>query len=157
MALPFRLDGLGGYDFDDGPKQANLARLPWGGATSNTAAYARGPLLVNNVYNEERLVLFHERVLAPTVISITEAMITAEKAHFATRAARWLRMRSRQPTSDIRQASLGKVGRVRAAIGTLAGGAACAANSGFLVWPSLPPLLRRQRRPGCHGEVHGAP
>jgi len=106
MALPFRLDGLGGYDFGDGPKQADLARLPWGGATSNTAAYVRGPLLVNNIYNEERLVLFHERVLTPTAISITETMITAEKAHFAKSSA--LAADEKQ-TADIRQASLEKV------------------------------------------------
>ena len=83
MSLPFRLDGLGGYNFSDGPSQANLTRLPGGGATSDVVAYVRGPLLISNIYNEERMVLFHESVLAPTAISIAETTIAAEKAHFA--------------------------------------------------------------------------
>ena len=39
MSLPFRLDGLAGYNFGDDPSQANLMRLPLGGATSDVVAY----------------------------------------------------------------------------------------------------------------------
>ena len=116
MSLPFRSDGLAGYTFGDDPSQANLMRLPLGGATSDVVAYVQGPLLVNHIYNEERLVLFHERVLAPTVISIAETMIAAEKAHFAKSNA--LAADEKQ-TADVRQASLQKVERICAAIGTL--------------------------------------
>ena len=85
-------------------------------AASYSSAQTCGPLLVNSTYNEERLDLFHERVLAPTVISIAETMIAAEKAHFEMSNA--LAADEKQ-TADVRKANLGKVGRVRAAIGTL--------------------------------------
>jgi len=81
LTLPFRLD-LGGFS---GVKHANLTRLPWGGADSEVIAYVRGPLLVNHIYNKERLVHFQARVLPPTVLQITGAvLVEAERAHFAT-------------------------------------------------------------------------
>ena len=55
MTLTFRLDGLGGFNFG-GVKQANVTRLPWGGSGSELVAFVRGPLLVNRIYNEERLI-----------------------------------------------------------------------------------------------------
>ena len=42
-----------------------MTRLSWGGAGSELVAFVRGPLLVNHIYNEERLVYFQERVLTP--------------------------------------------------------------------------------------------
>ena len=62
ISLSSRLDGLGGCSFGDGPSQADLMHLPLGGATTDVVAYVRvrGPLLVNNTYNEERLILFQE-------------------------------------------------------------------------------------------------
>ena len=117
MSLPFRLDGLGGYAFGDGPSQANLMRLPWGGATSAVVAYVRGPLLVNNTCNAERLVLFQESVLSPTVVSITETIIAAEKAHLAK--SNTLAADEKQPADVRQQANVLKSGRTRTKIGTL--------------------------------------
>ena len=57
MTLTFRLDDLGGFAFG-GVKQANLTRLSWGGAGSELVAFVRGPLLVNHIYNEDRLTYF---------------------------------------------------------------------------------------------------
>ena len=59
------LGGLGSFAFG-GVKQANLARLHWGGAGFELVAFVRGPLLVNHIYNEERLLYFHKRVLIAT-------------------------------------------------------------------------------------------
>ena len=49
--------------------------------------YVRGPLLVNHIYNEKRLLHFQERVLAPFVLQIVWTMLEAERAHFATCSA----------------------------------------------------------------------
>ena len=65
-------------------KQANLTRLPWGGAGSELVAFVRGPLLVNHIYNEERLIYFQERVLTPTVLQIVGTMLDAERAYLKT-------------------------------------------------------------------------
>ena len=114
MSLPFfRLGSLGGCPFADRPAQANLTHLPWGGATSEVATYIPGPLLVNNIHNEERLVHFQERVLSPTVVSITETMITAEKAHLVKSNA--LAADEKQP-ADVRRTNVLKSGRTRTKI-----------------------------------------
>ena len=65
MTLTFRLDGLGGFNFGGVKQAANVTRLPWGGSGSELVAFVRGPLLVNRVYNEERLTHFQQRVLTP--------------------------------------------------------------------------------------------
>ena len=84
MTLTFRLDGLGGFNFG-GVKQANVTRLPWGGSGSELVAFVRGPfLLVNRIYNEERLIHFQQRVLTPTLLQIVATMIDAERAHLKT-------------------------------------------------------------------------
>ena len=134
LTLPFRLNGLGGFDFNGSPPQANLMRLPWGGAGSDVVAYVRGPLLVSNIYNEERLAHFHERVLAPTVLRIAGTMIAAEQAYFATSSA--LAADEKQ-TADVRNASLGRAARAQAKFGTLE---ALQAQPTQAFWPGLIPL-----------------
>ena len=151
LTLPFRLDGLGGFNFS-GVKQANLTRLPWGGAVSEVVAFVRGPLLVNHIYNEERLVHFQERVLAPSVLQIAGTMVEAERAYFATCSA--LAADEKQ-TADVRNANRAKAAHVQARRGTLE---TLQAQPTQAFWPGLQPLHFYDANdvPRRDGAVHGA-